>query len=211
VPQYFTSQGDPQGLLKKYDMAVMPGSPPELVGRIAQALKALPEKLIKDCGIRLIGFQDLGPSREYYPNHGLYVNNKLILNSQLIDDPTVYVDGIAGKKLEAFDHILYHEMGHGWDMVKGELSLKPEWLNLSGWVEDPTSGKVRIIIRDKDVPEPLVGEWYYTPGTKFVRYYARRNPWDDFADTFAFVAAGMRGFIPDDKFNYFDEKIKAST
>jgi hypothetical protein len=155
-----------------------------------------------------LGFEDLGPSRELYPNHGYYVNNRLVLNSQLIDDPTVYVDDTTGKKLEAFDHILYHEMGHGWDMEKGELSLTPDWLALSGWSEEPKPGLVRISIKDPEEAEPLIGEWCYDPKSNFVRYYARRNPWDDFADTFSFKVAGLDGFIPKEKFGYFDSRMK---
>jgi hypothetical protein len=204
----YNPHGDPQGLLTEYGINILPGSSPELVSRVYQSLKGIPPQVVKDCGIETLGFQDMGPSKEYYPNHGLYVDNKLILNSQHVDDPTVYVDASTGKRLQAFDHILYHELGHGWDMVRGELSLGKEWLDLSGWVEEPVSGKVRIIINDKEVSEPLIGEWYYEPGSQFVRYYARRNPWDDFADTFSFFIAGLKGFVPGTKAEYFQKRMQ---
>jgi hypothetical protein len=107
-------------------MNVPVGTPSHLLARVASSLQNLNPELVKDCGIRTLGFKDLGPSRELYPNHGLYVNDNLILNSQLVEDPTIYKDTSTGKRLDTFDHILYHELGHGWDVQKGggtELSL----------------------------------------------------------------------------------------
>jgi len=196
----------PGGILKRYGMAVRPGSHQHLVSRLARALHQLPDGLVKDCGIKDIGFEDLGESKEYFPNHGYYVGETLVLNTRLVDDPVVFKD-TSGKILDRFDHTLFHELGHGWDMVKGELCKKPEWLQLSGWCEKPEDGKVRIVINDKDSEENVVGEWFYDPSSKFVRFYARRNPWDDFADTFAFKVASMDGFIPDSKGQYFKDRM----
>jgi hypothetical protein len=211
VSQYLESI-DPRLVILQYGMSVPVGTPLHLLARVASSLQHLNPELVKDCGIRTLGFKDLGPSRELYPNHGLYVNDKLFLNSQLVDDPTIYEDTSSGKRLDTFDHILYHELGHGWDVQKGggtELSLQPEWLGLSGWVNNPLPGKVKVIIQDKDELEPLEDHgWYYDPGSKFVRYYARWNPWDDFADTFSFLVAGMNGFLPEEKKAYFDDRMK---
>lgn len=197
----------PKEKLQRCRISILDAIDPLLVSRVARSIGMLPEPLVIDCGIKNMGFEDLGPSREYYPNHGYYVDNRLVLNSQLIDDSTLYRDS-QGKELEAFDHILFHELGHGWDDKQGELSLSPEWLSLSGWSETPEKGKAQIIIKDKEEGKTKAGEWYYDPDAKFVRYYARTNPWDDFADTFAFKVAGLEEFIPEEKNKYFEEKLK---
>lgn len=197
----------PGGVYEKYKISVRPGSEQKLVSRLARSLSKLPLPLVKDCGIKDLGFEDLGESKEYYPNHGYYVGETLVLNTRLVEDPILFSDPFSGKTLDRFEHTLYHELGHGWDMVKGELSKGEEWLSLSGWSEEPEEGKVRVEIDDKDSEEKVVGEWCYSPGSSFVRFYARRNPWDDFADTFAFKVAGLDGFVPAEKNSYFDKRM----
>lgn len=175
---------------------------------ILNALKKLPLELVKACGINSLGIKDLGPSKEFYPNHGVYVSNTLFLNKWNTEDPWVVEDS-SGNKLDRFDHTLYHEMGHGLDEVLGgskELSLQPEWLNLSDWSEEPKLGLKRIIIREKGSPE-LVGEWWYNPDSGYTRFYAKRNPWDDWADSFAYYVAGLKSYLPESKIRYFDDLI----
>ena len=198
----------PSGLLERYSMSVIPGSSQSLVSMLADSLSKLDDQLVKDCGIKSIGFEDLGPSKEYYPNHGYYVNDTLILNSKLPEDMQVFKDPTTGKICNRFEHTLFHELGHGWDAVKKDLSVKPEWLELSGWSEKPVNGKVRIEIKEKGSPD-MFGEWCYDPEAKFVRFYARRNPGDDFADTFSFYVAGLLGFVPENKAAYLSAKIGA--
>lgn len=197
----------PSGIHEEYGMTVRTGSDQNLVAKLARALDQLPNNLVRACGIKDIGFEDLGVSKEYYPNHGYYVGDTLVLNTRLVDDPVLFKDPATGRTLDRFDHTLFHELGHGWDMEQGELSNIDEWLELSGWSEEPKEGTVRVVIDDKDSEEELVGEWYYDPASEFVRFYARRNPWDDFADTFAFKVAGLDGFLPSSKAKYFDDRM----
>ena len=171
-----------------YGIKVDPTTEHELVERLHSSLKRLPPQLVKDCGISVLGFQDLGPSREYYPNHGKYRDGALLLNTQLVDDPFFEVDFDSGKGINRLDHTLYHELGHGWDEVQGsgkELSLEPDWVNLSQWSKIPKEGLKRVVIKEVDAPE-VKGEYYYSPEASFVRFYAKRNPWDDWADTFSY-------------------------
>ena len=102
-------------------------------------------------------------------------------------------------------------MGHGFDEKQGDkedwLSLKKDWLELSSWSEKPKEGYKRLVIREKGSPE-LKGEWYYGPGAKFTRFYARRNPWDDFADHFSYYVGGLKSFLPHNKREYFEKLLK---
>lgn len=175
---------------------------------ILKALDRLPLELTKACGIVSLGIKDLGPSKEYYPNHGVYVSNTLYLNKWNTEDPWVVEDSL-GNRLDRFDHTLYHEMGHGLDEVLGgekDLSLQPEWLDLSGWSPEPKDGLKRVIIREAGSPE-LVGEWWYNPDAGYTRFYAKRNPWDDWADSFAYYVAGLKSYLPESKISYFNKLI----
>jgi hypothetical protein len=126
------------------------------------------------------------------------------------------VDFETGGMLNKFDQTLYHELGHGWDEVqgkngkKGQLSLESEWMKLSGWSKEPKPGLKRIIIREEGAPE-VKGEQYYSPDAKFTRFYAKRNSWDDFADTFSYYVGGLKSFLPPEKIKYFDKYLSQYT
>lgn len=194
-------------LLSQYGIQVPVSSPSELVARAQRSLALLPAQLIRDCGVIRLSFEDLGVSKEYSPNHGLYTKNTVVLNTQLVDDPLLFRDPENNRELDRFDHTLYHEFGHGWDDRMGNLSLQPAWLSLSGWSKIPQPGKVKVLIRDKDENSDIVGEWCYDPSSEFVRFYARTNPWDDFADTFTFIVAGLSSFVPPSKMKYFIDRM----
>lgn len=212
ILEKYSSREICSNIVDTYGINVNQGTyPSECLGVLNSSLDKLPQGLIRDCGITSLDFKDLGPSKEYYPNHGIYHNGTLTLNFRIIDDPMIISDPINGKKFNRFDQILYHELGHGWDEIKGngkDLSLEDDWLSLSGWSETPKKGLKRIRIRERGTPE-LVGEYYYSPDAGFTRYYAKRNPWDDWADSFAYYVAGLKGFLPENKINYFDEKLKS--
>lgn len=196
-----------------YGIDVDKKASPECVRALHGSLQRLNPEVVKLCGIKSLSFDDLGPSKEYYPNHGRYVNNTLIMNSQLLDDPIIIVDPDNGCILNKFDQTLYHELGHGWDEFQGEegeLSLKDEWLGLSGWSKYPKPGHKRIRIREEGTPE-VVGEYYYSPYAKFTRYYAKRNPWDDWADSFSYYIGGAKSYLPKNKISYFDKILKKYT
>jgi hypothetical protein len=199
-----------QQLKDVYDLEIDADSDEECVKTLLGSLKRLPSDLVRDCGIKTLGFEDMGPSKEYYPNHGKYIDNTLILNTQLLEDPTLIVDPDSNYTVNKLDQTLYHELGHGWDDVKGtkgqELSLKKEWMDLSGWSQDPVPGHKRVVISEPGTPV-LKGEYYYSPDAEFTRFYAKRNPWDDWADSFSYYVAGLKSFLPDEKIGYFDKYL----
>lgn len=178
----------------------------ERVSRLHDALSRLSPTLVKACGVNFLGYKDLGPSREFYPNHGVYVANKLYLNMQNEQDVQVYADS-RGNELNRMDHTLYHELGHGLDDVLGGVSTQDEWCGLSGWSLSPFPGGMKVRIEEEGVP-PVVGEWYYDPKASFTRFYAKCAPWEDFADSFAFYVAGLTEFLPASKIAFFDNLLK---
>lgn len=198
------------GIRDIYNIDIDQKANPECIQVLYGGLQRLNPELVKSCGIKTLSFEDLGPSKEYYPNHGKYVNNTLVLNEQLLKDPTIILDTAHGVILNKFDQTFFHELGHGWDEVNGEggdLSLKEDWLSLSGWSKYPKPGLKRIRIREKGTPE-LVGEYYYSPSAKFTRFYAKRNPWDDWADSFSYYVGGALSYLPKNKIEYFDKLLK---
>jgi hypothetical protein len=201
------------GIVEIYGITVEPTSSPECIRSIYWSLSRLNPDIVRKCGIKKLSFQDLGPSRKFYPNHGLYINNTLVLNDRLLNDPSVIIDSDNRVILNKLDQTFYHELGHGWDEYqgdKGDMSLEEDWLSLSGWSKYPKPGLKRIKIREKDCPE-IIGEYYYSPHARFTRFYAKRNPWDDWADTFSYYVGGAKSYIPKDKVDYFDKILKKYT
>jgi hypothetical protein len=194
----------------KYNTKIVNDTSPRSVKALYEALKKLPEQLVRDCKITSMGFEDLGPSKKFYPNHGKYSRGVLTLNERILDDTKMEV-APDGKEMTKFEQTYYHELGHGFDEKKKSeekwLSLKDDWLELSGWSESPKPGFKRLIVREKGAPE-LKGEWYFSPEAKFPRFYGKRNPWDDFADSFSYYIGGLKSFLPENKRKYFDELLK---
>lgn len=211
-----TGAGDKDEAIKvlqdRYNLKVDPDSDTRCVFALNESLKRLPVALVKDCGIKPLKFENMGPSREYYPNHGRYMDGTLALNSTLLDDDRMIVDEKAGAAFNKFDQTLFHELGHGWDEAqcpKGheQLSTMPEWLNLSGWSEKQKPGLHRIKIREQGTPE-VVGEWWFDPNAGFTRFYGKRNPYDDWADCFSYYVGNLKGKLPQNKTEYFDRYLK---
>ncbi len=197
-------------LRDRYALDVTNESDFEYVDVVYGSIQRLPPKLVKDCKISKMAFEDLGPSKEYYPNHGKYSSDgTLILNFHIIDHPLLIIDPKSGSHLNKFDQTFYHELGHGWDHVNGvkrDLSEEEEWLSLSGWSKDPKPKLHRITIKEPGEKD-LVGEFYFDSKAGFTRFYAKRNPWDDWADSFSYYVADMKSFLPANKIAYFDEKL----
>ena len=185
------------------------GADPIILRQTYQILSKMPVPLVKACGIkRIIIRDDMGPNKPYYPNHGYFMGDSVTLNSDIFYSPDVPDDFVdhRGYFLTRPEQTLIHEMAHGYDEYNDTPSLKNDWLGLSGWKEKPEPGLKRVIIRDKGAPE-VVGEWFYHPESEFTRFYARRNPWDDYADSFAFYAGGLKNRVPNSKKDYFDKKL----
>ena len=205
---WVSSLRDNYGLTSELDNGVTGG--PFILRQVHNIFRPIPNNLIKDCGINhLLIRSDMGPNKPYYPNHGYFVGNQVALNSDIFhnpDQPDDFFDH-HGYFLTRPQQTLIHEFGHGFDAFHGDLSLQPEWLKLSGWSETPQEGLKRLVINDPGVPQ-VTGEWFYDPESEFTRFYAKRNPWDDWADSFAFYAAGMKNKVPNNKEAYFDKLLK---
>ena len=171
---------------------------------ILNILRPVPVSLIKNCRITQMIVKDMGPNRPFYPNHGYYIGNQIALNANIFLDPDMSEDFIDNKGyfISRPQETLLHEYGHALDAAYDNLSLKPDWLALSGWSEEYKPGLKRLVIKEKGVP-PVVGEWFYDPKAGFTRFYAKRNPWDDFADSFAYYLAPLLNKMPLPKRDYF--------
>lgn len=179
-----------------------------LFRQIYNILRPIPPELIRGCGvIKLILDTTMGPNKPYYPNHGFYrpSDKTITLNADIFyhpDQPDDFFD-YRGYFISRPSQTLLHELGHALDACLGDASLKPDWLSLSGWSPEPKKGLQRLLIKEKGSP-PVIGEWYFNPSAGFTRFYAKRNPYDDWADSFAFYLAGLKSKIPTNKLNYFN-------
>jgi hypothetical protein len=183
---------------------------PTVTRQLFRILSNMPAEEVKDCKIYNVHFSfTMGPNLPHYPNHGYYIGNSVTLNVNVFtqpDQPEDFLDP-HGYAVNRAAHTVVHEFGHGYEINHDNLSSKPEWMNLSGWSKEPKPGLKRLIIKDPGMP-PVIGEMYFDPHAKFVRFYAKRNNWDDWADSFAFYVLGLKDKLPDNKRKYFDNLLK---
>ena len=183
---------------------------PILLRQTYLILDTMPEKLVRQCGVyKLIFSSTMGPNLPYYPTHGYYVHNLVTLNDNIFYHPDVMDDFFDehGYFIDRPTQTIIHEFAHGYDAARGEISTKPEWTKLSGWSKEPKQGLKRIVIKTPG-QETVYGEWYYNPKAGFTRFYAKRNPWDDWAEAFSFYVGNMKSKLPENKIEYFDALLK---
>ena len=189
-----------------------PGTPldPIVLRQTYSILDLMRPNLVKACGVNTLYFSNsMGPNKSYYPNHGYYVDNSVTLNNDIFYHPDVMDDFFDshGYFIGRPTQTIVHEFAHGYDAAHDELSVKPEWTKLSGWSAEDRPGLKRLVIMTPGQP-PLLGEWYFDPKAKFTRFYAKRNPWDDFADSFAYFAGGLKDKVPANKAEYMSNLLK---
>lgn len=182
---------------------------PIVLRQTYQILSKMPVKLVKDCGVsKLLFSSTMGPNKPYYPNHGYYVDKSVTMNVDVYYHPDIMDDffDFHGYFIDRPTQTVLHEFAHGYDAAQGDLSVKPDWLSLSGWSPMAKPGLKKMVINDPGMP-PKIGEWYYDPKAGFTRFYAKMNPWDDWADSFSFYVAGLSK-LPDNKKKYFENLLK---
>lgn len=161
---------------------------------IFNGFRLVPRNLINKLISRIEFDPSLGKSKKIYPNHGRWENNfaTMFLNRGVIDlEPAESI------------HLIVHEIGHALDHKLNNISKTQEWLDLSDWTTDPPGitpvqksdsdylhqGKYRRLrIEEKSLLS--VSEWWYDEDADFVRWYAKRNPQEDFCESFAYYIIG---------------------
>jgi len=183
-----------------------------ILRQICNIFDPVPSALIKKCGIKTLRLRnDMGPNKPYYPNHGYFdTKDEVALNADIFYNPDLPDDFFdhRGYFMTRPQQTLLHEFSHAYDWANGELSKKEAWLKISGWSKEKKPGLKRLIIDEPGTPK-VIGEMYYDPKAEgFTRFYARRNSWDDWADSSAFYLGGLRGKVPTKKRPYFDDIYK---
>ena len=59
-----------EDLREVYGVGLVHGTNPDYLDILISSLKRLPPQLVIDCKISDLGFEDMGKSEEYFPNHG---------------------------------------------------------------------------------------------------------------------------------------------
>ena len=174
-------------------------------------LSVMPEVLVRACGVVRLIFESMGESRSFSPNHGFYIPiQKIItLNADMFynpDQPDDFFDD-RGYHLTRVEQTLYHEFFHALDHMLGDISLQEPWMKLSGWSKEKKPGMKRLIIEEPGAPK-VVGEYWFDPKfeNNFTRFYAKRNPFDDFADSGAYYI-GLKNKVPGNKRAYLDKLL----
>jgi hypothetical protein len=175
-------------------------------------LNPVPVELIKDFKFTKLFFTYLGKNQKYSPNHGFFDPNdkSITLNTDIFYHPDIMDDFFDSKGYGISRPIqtFWHEFGHLVDDYLGDISLQPEWMKLSGWSKEPKPGLKRLFIKGKNGFPDVLGEMFYSPKAKFVRFYGKRNSYDDLADCFSTMLGGLRNKIPETKRKYLDNLLK---
>lgn len=180
--------------------------------QICDILKPISPELIKACGVKKLEIRtDMGPNLPHYPGHGWFreSDRSIALNADIFyhpDMPDDFYSPKSGEFTTRSEETFLHEIGHSADHALGDVSLKPEWMKLSGWSKTYRPGLKRLEIKEKGAPE-VIGEMWFNPSASFTRFYAKRNSYDDFADTFAYYFS-MKDKVPPAKKAYFDKLLK---
>jgi hypothetical protein len=167
--------------------------------RLETILNNFNSNFIKEIFKKIINDHEL-MNDDKYATFGKYNIQKGILKL----NPRVFIveDYDDGKKtMSKLSFIVLHEIGHVLDK-KFKYSSKKDWLNLSGWVEDPIvkKGKINLII-PKESGE-VRSQWYHDKNAKFVRWYSEFGPAEDLTDSFSFYVGGLLNRIPKEKKDY---------
>jgi len=172
--------------------------------RVKDILKTLPINIIYDA-FTIIEYAPEMDTKRKIENAAKYNKESKIfyLSPEAFAVDEKFTDG--NKYMTILEHVILHEVGHYLD-EKYKISDTDGWRKLSGWTQQPTAGKVKLNLKDGD------GEvWYYDKGVDFPRWYAKRSPADDFAETFAFYKGGLLNRVPENKQKFMkllSEKIK---
>jgi len=174
-------------------------------------LSKIPESMVRACKVvKLIFRDDMGPNKEFYPNHGFFnpMDNTVSLNVNIFYHPDIPEDFFDSNRkfITRPEQTLIHEMGHALDFNTGRPSMQDSWLKLSGWSKEKMPGLKRIIIREPNTPV-VIGSWWYDPKAEFPRFYSKKNPEDDFADCYSYYVTGLTNKLPLCKKKYFDDTM----
>lgn len=199
---------------------------------IYDAFHMLPKHLIKGL-ITIIEFDpSLGSSKRFYPNHGRLECNappKLSGQSRIEQDENGNINAIMHLNRDVFKnepdeikHLVLHETGHAVDHKLGIVSRMKLWLSFSEWTVDPQGIPAdqrrnknylkhaefeRLRIQDGNMLS--VSDWWFNSNASFVRWYAKRNPAEDFAESFAYYVLGEKNRFTwcEDKYKYIKEHV----
>jgi len=110
----------------------------------------------------------------------------------------------SAENLQAQDTFL-HEIGHKWDEESGYWNA---WKSLSGWTQTIPTGQASYYTYVMN--NGSWSGWYFLKSRydNFTRDYARTNPKEDFAESFAAYFMGNdHGGVLQNKFAYFNNWI----
>jgi len=168
----------------------------ETAKKLYEALEDIPKNFLKGKVERVILDERMGKSKRLYPNHGKYIEEekKIMLNPDIFNLKTRYEDG-EGHSISKVTQVVIHEIAHAIDDKNG-FSDKKEWISISGWKfigdNETPKGYKRLIIREEGAPK-LKSNWAFKEDANFVRWYATRNPKEDFTESFSFAVTGLIG------------------
>lgn len=145
-------------------------------------------------------------AKELNAKHGRYIDGKILFNPDNLSLRQHFGGGELA--IGHADLTTVHEVGHSlFDHLSPEE--KQAWEDISGWMEGTKEGQAPAYEERRSGWEPYTSKWTHKVGAKFPRYYAEKNPNEDFSDCFAFFLMNKAYRIGDEKKSYFENYMKA--
>lgn len=169
---------------------------------VRATLSRIPPELIKLSGV---SFVESAP--ELNAKHGRFVpdDSKVLFNPGNLVLRTKFGGGELAIRHEILT--LVHEFGHA---LYGKLTSEDQkkWLATVGWMEGTKDGQAPPYIETRKGWEPYRSEWTHKAGERFPRYYAEKNPNENFADSFAFFILNKAYKLSNTQRKFFEDYIQ---
>jgi uncharacterized protein YdaT len=172
---------------------------PEEEGLRAMLSRIPPELLIYVKGIE--------SAKELNAKHGMFITDTGIIKFNPADFALRQRFGKGEGWIYHPELTVVHEVGHSiYENFTKEK--RQEWKDLSGWVKGTKDGNSAPYKETRPGWEPYNSAWTHKLGIGFTRFYAEKNPNEDFADSFAFFILGKGAQMERSKRTFLEQYIR---
>lgn len=177
-------------LLAAQGVAIDPDLTEDQAKKVVLTFSHLPEEFVKRY-LKTLVLANLGAVHGKWEHEG----KTMTINPSVFDMKKYFGGGRFITSVPEYVHVLIHELLHSLD-THFSLADSKKWLEISGWKFSPKKtpdGCARYIENRPgwDKRGPRASRWVYKRGANFVRNYAKKNPYEDYAESACFYTMGL--------------------